>query len=474
VSEHKFDLVVVGMGPGGQYVATKAAAAGLSVAAVEENLVGGECHFWGCVPSKMMIRAGNLLAEGRRIPGMAGASVISPDWSPVARRIRDATHDWSDESAVHQFTGLGGVLYRGHGRLSGPASVNVGDLALTAKRGIVIDVGTAPWIPPIAGLANTPYWTNHQAIEAEYVPNSLVVLGGGPIGVELAQVFARFGAEVTVVETLDRLLARDEPESSALVAAVFEREGISVLTGTSVESVSHDGDGFTVAVAGGRELTGERLLVSTGRKANLASLGVGVIDQDELAHHIHVDECMLAAPGVWALGDVVGKGAFTHISLYQGRIVLDQLLDLPFQPADYRAVPTVTFTDPEIGTVGMTEAEARMRLRNRVATAVRQIPESPRGWIHGAGNDGFIKLVVDTERGLLVGATSAGPTGGEVLGTLCLAIHAAVPIERLEQMIYAYPTFHGAIPEAIGRLSSVGTPQSKSPQSQLRAIMRPS
>jgi pyruvate/2-oxoglutarate dehydrogenase complex dihydrolipoamide dehydrogenase (E3) component len=452
VTEQQFDLVVIGVGPGGQYVATKAAAAGLSVAAVEENLVGGECHFWGCNPSKMMIRAGNLLAEGRRIPGLAGDSVISPDWPPVARRIRDATHDWSDQSAVDEFTALGGVLYRGHGRLSGAASVTVGDIVLTAKRGILLDVGTAPKIPPIDGLADTPYWTNHQAMEAEHVPNSLVVLGGGQVGVEVAQVFARFGVKVTVVEVLDRLLALDEPESSALLATVFAREGISVLTGTSVESVSHDGQEFTIAPEDGPAVTGEQLLVATGRKADLASLGVGVIGQDEQAHYIDVDQDLRAAPGVWALGDVVGKGEFTHVSLYQGRIVLDQLLGRAYQPADYRAVPRVTFTDPEIGTVGMTEAEARKRLGNAVATGVRQIPESPRGRIHGVGNDGFIKVVADTERGVLVGATSAGPSGGEVLGLLCLAVHAAVPIALLEDMIYAYPTFHGAIPEALGRL----------------------
>jgi pyruvate/2-oxoglutarate dehydrogenase complex dihydrolipoamide dehydrogenase (E3) component len=452
VSEYQFDLVVIGMGPGGEFVATKAAAAGLSVAAIEQNLVGGECPFWGCTPSKMMIRAGNMIAEGRRIPGVAGASVVSPDWAPVARRIRKATHDWNDTAATDRFVGLGGTLFRGHGRLHGQASVSVGDVVLTANSGILIDAGTAPWIPPIHGLAATPFWTNRQAVETEEVPTSLVVLGGGPVGVELAQAFARFGASVTLVEALDRLLAHEEPESSALLAKVFEREGIPVLTGASTESVSYDGHEFTVTLAGGRALTGERLLVAAGRRANLASLGVGVIGQDEQARYVEVDEHMSAAPGVWALGDVVGKGAFTHMSLYQGRIVLDQLLGRPHHAAEYHAVPCVTFTDPEIGTVGLREAQARERLGDSIATAVRRIPESPRGWIYNGGNDGFIKLVADTERGVLVGATSAGPAGGEVLGLLSLAVHAPVPIERLQQMIYAYPTFHQVVAEAIGRL----------------------
>jgi pyruvate/2-oxoglutarate dehydrogenase complex dihydrolipoamide dehydrogenase (E3) component len=454
VSEREFDVVVIGMGPGGEYVATKLAAAGVAVAAVEENLVGGECRYWGCDPSKMMIRAGNLLAEGRRIPGMAGASVISPDWAQVACRIRDeATHDWNDKVAADRFTGLGGTLYRGHGTIGGPATVRVGDSVLKARRGIVIGTGTAPWIPPVDGLAGTPYWTNSQAVEAEQVPRSLIVLGGGPVGVEFAQVFARFGATVTIIEELGRLLPEEEPESSELVTKIFRSEGMTVHTGASAQSVSHDGSAFTVALAGGPQLTGERLLVATGRKAGLASIGVGAIGQDEHVGYLEVDDNMRAAPGVWALGDVVGKGAHTHMSLYHGRIILSQLLGRPYHPAEYHAVPRVTFTDPEIGAVGLTEAQARERLGGKVSTGIRQIPQSPRGWIHKAGNGGFIKLVVDSERGILAGATSAGPSGGEVLSMLTLAVHAAVPVQRLREMIYAYPTFHGAVPEAIGRLT---------------------
>ena len=453
MTEREFDVVVIGMGPGGEFVATKLAGAGVPVAAVEQRLVGGECHFWGCIPSGMMVRAGDLLAEGRRIPGMAGASVISPDWAPVASRISETTHGWTDAGAADRFTGLGGTLYRGHGSLTGPATVRVGDTVLRARRGIVVGTGTAPWIPPLDGLAGTPYWTTREAMEADQVPRSLIVLGGGQAGVELAQVFARFGTGVTVIEAAGRLLAQDEPESSALITKVFRREGITVHTGASAKAVSHDGRVFTVAAPGGPQVTGERLLVATGRRADLASLGVGAIGQDEHASYLEVDENMRAAPGVWALGNVVGKGAHTHMALYHGRIILSQLLGRPYHPAEYRAVPRVTFTDPEIGAVGLTEAQARERLGGKVRTAVRWIPDSDRGWIHKAGNDGFIKLVVDGERGVLVGATSAGPAGGEVLSMLTLAVHAAVPVQRLREMIYAFPTFHGAVPEAIGRLS---------------------
>ncbi len=453
VTEREFDVVIIGMGPGAEHVAEQLAKAGVSVAAVEDRLVGGECPYWGCIPSKMMIRAANLLTEGRRISGMAGAAVISPSWAPVAKRIRDeATDNWDDKVAADRFTDLGGTLFRGHARISAPGEVTVGDDVLRARRGIVIGTGTAPAIPPIDGLAQTPYWTNHEAVETEDVPRSLLILGGGAVGAELGQVFARFGSAVTVIEEMPRLLPAEEPESGELLARVFSAENITVRTGTRAESVRHEGDEFTVTLAGGSQLNGQRLLVATGRRTDLAGLGVGIIGLDEKARFIAVDERMQAAPGVWALGDVVGKGAFTHMSVYHARIILGELLGRPLHPAEYHAVPRVTFTDPEIAGVGMTEAQARVLRGVRVRTAVSQVPSSARGWIHKAGNDGFIKLVIDSERGVLVGATSAGPMGGEVLSMLTLAVHARIPVQRLTEMIYAYPTFHRAVEDALSQL----------------------
>ena len=452
VSERDFDVVVIGMGPGAEHVAEELARAGVSVAAVEANLVGGECPYWGCIPSKMMIRAGNVLTEGRRIAGLAGSSVIAPSWAPVAQRIRDeATDNWDDKVAADRFTDLGGTLVRGHGRITGPGEVTVGDDVLRARRGIVIGTGTAPAIPPIDGLAQTPYWTNREAIETEDVPRSLLVLGGGTVGCELAQVFARFGSSVTVIERTGRLLPTEEPESGELIEKVFRAEDIKISTGIGTESVRHDAGQFTVSLAGGRQFRGERLLV-TGRKTDLAGLGVGAVGLDEQARFIEVDDRMQAAPGVWALGDVTGKGAFTHMSMYHARIIVGELLGPRRHPAEYHAVPRVTFTDPEIGAVGMTEAQAREQLGDRVRTGVSQIPASARGWIHKAGNDGFIKLVIDSKRGVLAGATSAGPAGGEVLSMLTLAVHGRLPVQRLTEMIYAYPTFHRAVEDALGQL----------------------
>jgi pyruvate/2-oxoglutarate dehydrogenase complex dihydrolipoamide dehydrogenase (E3) component len=452
------DVVVIGMGPGGEDAAGKLAEAGLHVTGVEARLVGGECPYWGCVPSKMMIRAAGLLAEARRIPGMAGASAVAPDWAPVAGRIRDeATDSWNDKVAVDRFLSKGGHFVRGRGRITGRGEVTVdttdGLRVLRARRGIVLATGTEPAIPPIRGLAGTPYWTNREAIETEEVPESLIVLGGGAIGAELAQVFARFGAEVTVVEALPRLLPMEEPEAGELLAAVFAQEGISVRTGARAGRVGHDGRAFTVDLANGETLTAQRLLVATGRRTGVAALGVGAYGLDATAKSISVDDRMRAAGGLWAIGDVTGKGAFTHVAMYQAAIAVADILGQDGPWAEYRAVPRVTFTDPEIGSVGLTEAQAREQGLT-VRTGITQVPSSARGWIHKAGNDGFIKLIEDTERGVLVGATSAGPVGGEVLGALVVAVHAQVPVAALRTMIYAYPTFHRSIEDALRDLAN--------------------
>jgi pyruvate/2-oxoglutarate dehydrogenase complex dihydrolipoamide dehydrogenase (E3) component len=451
------DVVVIGLGPGGEYAAGALAEAGLHVTGIESRLVGGECPYYGCIPSKMMIRAGNLIAEAKRVPGMAGTSTVTPDWSPVALRIRDeATDYWNDKVAADRFTGKGGHLVRGSGTITGPGEVTVstgtGDRVFRARRGIVVASGTEPSIPPIEGLAATPYWTNRDIVQAEQVPRSLIILGGGAIGSEFAQVFARFGAAVTVVEALPRLLAYEEPESSELIERIFAAAGITVRTNAPAEHVSHDGTQFTVHL-GGTTATAERLLVATGRRTGLAALGVAAVGLDEKAHSIPTDGWMRAADGVWALGDVTGKGAFTHMSMYQADIVVRDILGQGGEQADYRAVPRVTFTDPEIGSVGLSEEQARAD-GLRVRTAVSQIPASARGWIHKAGNDGFIKLVADAERSVLVGATSAGPYGGEVLSALQVAVRAEVPVATLRNMPYAYPTFYRAISAALAKLGS--------------------
>ena len=453
------DVIVLGLGPGGEYVAGTLAEAGLHVTGVESRLVGGECPYFGCVPSKMMIRAANLIAETRRVPGMAGTSAVTPDWSPVARRIsEEATDDWNDKVAADRFAGKGGHLVRGRGTITAPGQVTVAGAegitrVLAARKGIVINTGTDPAIPPLEGLADTPYWTNREIVQAERVPESLIVLGGGAIGAELAQVFARFGTAVTVVEALPRLVSFEEPEASELLERVFTAEGITVCTSAPAERISHNGTHFSVHL-GMSTIMAERLLVAAGRRTDLAALGVAAVGLDPAARVIPTDGWMRAADGVWAIGDVTGKGAFTHMSMYQAGIAVRDILGQGGEPADYRAVPRVTFTDPEIGGVGLTEEQARAA-GLRVRTGTTQVPYSARGWIHKAGNDGFIKVVEDASRSVLVGATSAGPVGGEVLSALQVAIRAEVPVATLRNMPYAYPTFHRAIEDALKNLDEV-------------------
>jgi len=440
------DVVVLGLGPGGEDLTGRLARAGLDVVGVDERLVGGECPYGGCVPTKMMVRGADALAEARRVDVLSGTATVQPDWRPVAARIRaEATDGWDDRVAVERLQDAGARFVRGTGRLVGPRRVAVGERVFEARRGVVVDTGTRPSVPPVEGLAGTPYWTNREAVEAETVPTSMVTLGGGSVGVELSQVFARFGADVTVVEAADRMLPLDEPEAGGLLEDVFAGEGITVRTGVSATEVTHDErGGFRVRLSDGSEASGERLLVATGRTADLVRLGVGALGLDETARFLAVDGRMRAADGLWAIGDVTGRGAFTHVSMYQSRIAAADVLELPGDEGDYRAVPHVTFTDPEIGAVGMTEQQAREHGVDYAVGFARLSP-SARGWIHKVGNEGFVKLVADADRGLLVGATSAGPSGGEVLGLLALAVHAQVPLERLRTMIYAYPTFHRVV-----------------------------
>ncbi len=457
MTEKTVDVVVVGMGPGGEEAAGRLAEAGLDVAGVESELVGGECPYWGCVPSKMMIRGATLLTEARRSDPYAGRTTVEPDLRPVARRIRaEATDTWDDTVAADRFTGKGGTLVRGSARLDGPGRVVVGDDTYVASRGVVVATGSAPVIPPIEGLAGTRYWTNREAIATESVPESLVVLGGGAIGAELAQVFARYGAAVTVVEAADGLLPPEEPEAGRVVQQALEEDGATVRLGARAVHVSRAGDGddggeVVVRLEDGSEVRAAELLVSVGRRARVDEIGLETVGLDPAGRALEVDDRMRAGDRLWGVGDVTGVGPFTHMAMYQADIAVREILGQGGPSADYRGLARVTFTDPEVGSVGLTERAAREQGLS-VRTGTTQVSSSARGWIHGPGNAGFITLVEDADQGVLVGATSVGPWGGEVLSMLTLAVHARVPVDTLRTMIYAYPTFHRGVQDAVRAL----------------------
>ena len=452
-SSEQVDVVVLGLGPGGEYAARKLAEAGLDVVGVDRALVGGECPFWGCTPSKLMVRAADVLAEARRVPVLAGGVDLTPDWSIVAARIREANHDWTDHHHAEPLEDAGVRIVRGHGRLDGPGRVVVatdaGPRTFEATRGVVLNTGTEPARLPIDGLAETPYWTNREAMKVTEVPESLAVVGGGPNGVELAQAFARFGASVTLLEVEDRILSAEEPEASDVLTATLREEGIDVRVGVEVARVSHEGR-FTLVVDGD-ELVADQLLVAAGRTNNLADVGLETVGLDPEADTVEVDDRSRAGERLWAVGDITGRGAFTHVSRYQAFVAVADILGTEDVRAEYHAVSRVTFTDPEVGSVGLTEAQAREQgLRVTVATA--EIERSSRGWVHGPGTTGVVKLVRDADRDVLVGATVVSPYGGEVLGLLVTAVHAGVPLPVLRRMHFAYPTFHRAIQVALGTL----------------------
>ena len=461
-----YDVIVVGLGPGGEFAANKLTRAGLSVLAVDKHLAGGECPFYGCVPSKLMMRGATAVVEARQAPGVSGECDVRPDWRAVARRVERSTRHWTDTPSVERLQKGGATVLHGEARLTGPRSVEVDGTAYTAAKGVLLATGTRPSAPPIEGLAGTPYWTNRDIVKVTDLPRSLAVIGGGPIGCEFAQAFARFGVDVTLLEAGERILTKEEPEVSALMADVLRRDGMEVRSGVTIDSVAHDDQGFVLEVDGDG-LRAERLLVAAGRDTGLPDLGlesVGVATEDR--KHVDVDARLRVladdgspVEGLWSVGDVVGKGLFTHVAKYQAAIVIRQLLAQDGPEADYTAVPRVTFTYPEVGAVGLTEQQAR-DAGHDVQVGLVDTKDSSRGDLHGEGNDGLVKLVASRDR--LLGGTTVGPMGGEVLAMLTTAIHGQVPVSTLKSMIYAYPTWHGVVRQALSALGGTA-PQRDAP-----------
>jgi pyruvate/2-oxoglutarate dehydrogenase complex dihydrolipoamide dehydrogenase (E3) component len=402
------------------------------ITVVERELLGGECSYWACMPSKALLRPFEAVVAARLVPGAAEAVTGDVELERVFWHRDQTVSGWDDSRLVEFLAERDIELVRGTGRVVEPGRVRVYEHELEYDK-LVIATGSLPVIPPIEGLADTDYWTSRQATETREVPQSITVIGAGPVGCELAQFFRRARARVVVVDVADRLLPSEDPAAGELLQAALEDEGVEFRLGATIERVQ---TGFRIQLAGQAGIRTERLLVATGRRANTQGFGFELLGLELSERGIEVDERLRAADGVWACGDVTGIAMFTHLGKYQGRVAAADIAGKRVR-ADHSAIPAVTFTDPQVASVGETSGErvvageARIERLSRALTYER--PARP----------GLLKLFA--RGGVIVGAVSVGPEAGEWLGQLTLAVKTRVPVDALRDTIQPYPTFSEAI-----------------------------
>ena len=438
-------VVVLGAGSSGEHFvgALRGLDPDAEIVVVERELAGGECSYYACLPTKTLLRPTEALAAARLAPGAAEAVTGEID---VERVLwwRDQVTDGRDDSwHAGWLEDQRAELVRGDARVVRPGVVAVGERELGYDE-LVVATGSVPALPPLEGLADVEYWTNRDAVWASAIPDSLLVLGGGAVGVELAQFFGRMGSDVTIVEHNDHLLARLDPDAGTLLGERLEEDGIRVLVRTQAESVERVAGDIRLRLASGETLDAERLLVATGRRPNVDGLGLAQLGVEVTRRGVTVDDRLNAGDGVWAIGDAAGIGLLTHLGKYQARVAAANIAGHEAR-ADYRAIPAAVFTDPQVASVGTMTGDGVVTARYEIVGGRLSTYERPR-------RPGFVKLAADRGRRVLVGAVAVGPEAGEWLGQLTLAVRAAIPIDVLLDTIQPYPTFSEAIFSALNEL----------------------
>ena len=461
----EFDVVCLGGGVAGEAIAAGLRDSGLTLAVVERELVGGECPYWGCVPSKTLLRSSETLTEAQRARLLAASRVEwTVDFPKVSKRVRSMARDLDDSRAAAAMEATGARLFRGEGKLTDLRTVDVGREQLIARVAVVIANGSTAAIPAIPGLESVEFWTNRQAAIPSELPGSLAILGGGAIGVELGQAFSRLGSKVTVIEAGPTFLALEEPEAGAALRPHLEADGITLMIGDPCIAVEKQiteparrPSTVAVRLKSGAVVSADRLLVATGRRPNQEAWRAVGLAQTERGW-LKVDSATLEArSGVFGAGDVTGLGGFTHLAHYHGQVIARRLRGMDAR-ADHTAVPRVTFTDPEIASVGLSEAAARAKGID-VIVASADPAQTARGSIHDF-HQGALKLIGDRARGVLIGAMLVTPRAGEIVGELVLAIKQGILLKTLADVIHPFPAFNRVLGGSLDELAAKAAQQS--------------